>query len=255
MLITMAVYDTEANERTDYTRQTLISLAERVDWKRHRLFISDNGSCDDTLRLYESANSWLPFNLILNGENLGTANAINKGWKFREQGEHAVKMDNDVVVNYTGWADEMEEVFARDPVIGICGLKRKDIEERPGHHVTWYNSELEMLPHEPGQRWIVVEKVSHVIGTCQGYSSDLLDRIGYLYQHGKYGFDDSFASLRARIIGYKRVFLPHIDIDHVDPGGTQYTDWKCRYAGEQMDEYNKIVDEYISNKRPVYFGG
>ena len=39
MLIAMAVYDTVENKRTVMTERTLQSLAERVDWNKHRLVI------------------------------------------------------------------------------------------------------------------------------------------------------------------------------------------------------------------------
>lgn len=256
MLIVMAVWDTVENKRTEMTRRTLQSLDRQVRWGPHRLIISDNGSCDETLELYENLAEMFPFQVIKNGENLGTARAINRGWSYRKPGEHVVKMDNDVVVNDMGWADDIEQVFRLDPSIGICGLKRKDLEERPGHTNPHYQSTLRMLPHVPGERWFVVEEVNHVLGTCQAYSSALLDKIGYLYQGDwKYGFDDALASLRAHIAGFHTVFLPTIDIDHIDPGGTVYTQEKQDQAGQVMQKYGEIVLAYRMGKKSVFFDG
>lgn len=256
MLIAMAVWDTVENQRTQQTNLTLRSLAKRVDWSKHRLFVCDNGSCEATQVLYMVAREWLPFYLIKNGENLGTARAINRGWSYRKPGEHVVKMDNDVVVNYTGWADEMAEAFERDPSLGICGLKRKDLEERPDNPVPHYQSTLRMLPHQPGQRWIVVEDANHILGTCQGYSDGLLNRIGYLYQGDwKYGFDDALASLRAHVVGFKTSFLPHIDLDHVDPGGNDYTRQKAIDAGCAMQKYGEIVLAYRMGQKQAFYNG
>jgi GT2 family glycosyltransferase len=255
-LIAMAVYDTEENNRTELTRQTIRSLLNTVDWRWHRLIISDNGSCQKTLDCY----SWpgrLPISVIWNGSNIGTARAINNAWKQRLPDEVAVKMDNDVVIHQSGWLDEIEEVFRRDPKIGICGLKRKDLEERPDHPNHWYASKLRMLPHDAGQPWLVVEEVNHVMGTCQAYNPLLLKKIGYLYQMqdegNLYGFDDSLASLRAHLAGFKTVFLPHIEIDHVDPGGSAFCNWKTSQAGSWMHRYNIVVQEYKNGKRPLYY--
>lgn len=252
----MAVWDTVENKRTEMTRKTLESLVKQVNMVKHRVIVSDNGSCDETQKLYEEMGELMPLTVIKNRENLGTARAINIGWSFRNPGEHAVKMDNDCVVNYSNWADDMEEAFKCDPSIGICGLKRKDLEERPDHTVEHYRSTLRMLPHQPGQRWIVVEEVSHVLGTCQAFSSALLDKIGYLYQGDwKYGFDDSLASLRAHVAGFKTVFLPNIDMDHIDPGGDAYAKQKQDDAGLVIQRYGEIVLEYRMGKRPVFFDG
>jgi GT2 family glycosyltransferase len=253
----MAVYDIEDNNRTDLTRQTIRSLLNTVDWRRHRLIISDNGSCQKTLDCYLSWPRHLPISVIWNGSNIGTARAINNAWKQRLPDEVAVKMDNDVVIYQSGWLDEIEEVFRRDPKIGICGLKRKDLEERPDHPNSWYTSKLCMLPHKPGQRWVIVEGVNHVMGTCQAYSPPLLEKIGYLYQMqdegNLYGFDDSLASLRAHLAGFKTVFLPHIEIDHIDPGGSAFANWKTDQAGLWLHRYHEIKQEYEKGKRPLYY--
>lgn len=258
MLISMAVWDTEENQRTELTRATLESLADTVDWARHRLFISDNGSCEATQRLYkEIVRFGLPkLRLIENGENIGTARAVNRGWSYRRKGEHVLKMDNDVVIHDIGWADDMEEVFRRDPSIGICGLKRKDILESPDSPNPQYKSTLSMLPHAPGERWMVLESVNHVIGTCQAYSSSLFDKIGYLYQgNWKYGFDDALASLRAHISGFKTVFIPHVEIDHIDPGTNSYQKEKEQQAGEVIGLYSQLATEFLTGRRPVYYDG
>ena len=50
-LISMAVHDTVENGRTEFTRRTLESLSDTVDWENHRLFIIDNNSCEKTKTL------------------------------------------------------------------------------------------------------------------------------------------------------------------------------------------------------------
>jgi len=261
MLIGVAVWDTEENGRTDLTRQTLESLARTVDWGQHRLIVSDNGSCKATLALYREMVEVLPFKVIYNGENLGTAAAINRAWRYREPGESAVKMDNDVLIHQPDWVDWMEDVFRRDGSIGICGLKRKDLAECPWSENPWYESTIRMLPHEPGQRWLVVEEVAHVMGTVQAYSGALLEKIGFLYQMqdlgNKYGLDDSLASVRAHLAGFKTAFLHGFEIDHLDvsnpPDKGQFTEWKRRNAKKWLEVYHRIIKEYEDGTRPLYW--
>lgn len=251
----MAVHDTVENERTWMTEVTLRSLSNTVDWGKHRLIVSDNGSYQRTIDLLRNP-MWegLDMEVIYNRENLGTAKAINNAWQHRMSGEHCVKMDNDVHIHQTGWADWMEDVFERDPTIGICGLKRKDLAESPFSEGSM-KSTIRMLPHEKGQRWLIVEEVNGVIGTCQGYSSALLDKIGYLVQPGVYGYDDALASLRARIAGFKRVFLHGFEIDHVDPGNTDYTQWKIDEAARYQADFNTLALLYESGAKEVYHAG
>lgn len=262
-LIALAVHDTEENGRSEMTEKTLESLITTVDFTKHRLFVIDNNSCQKTKDIYEKLITlWslnkLPFSkleIIYNTENEGTAKAINKAWKQRKPGEHCVKIDNDVVIHYKGWVEEMEEAIERQPILGQVGLKRKDCWENPEHEVEHYRSTLIMLPHKPGERWIVVEKSSHVMGTCVMHSSALLDKIGYLYQPGLYGYDDVLMSWRAYIAGFSCVFLPHINIDHIDPGGTEYCGWKQRHSGQYTDSVSALVDEYIAGTKSIYHEG
>lgn len=252
----MVTYDTEENDRHWMTAKTLDSLAATVNFKRHRLVVVDNGSTDQrTGFLLSDGQDLVPFTLIRNPKNIGTARAINRGWQLRHTWEHAVKMDNDVVIHQVGWLDQIEEVFNRDPKIGICGLKRKDLMETPWQPNEWFRSKLCMLPHVDGQRWIIVEEVNHVMGTCQAYNSLLLDKIGYLEQGSSlYGFDDSLAAVRSQLAGFKNVFLPHIEIEHIDPGGTAFTQQKLDIAGKNIPAYQAAKKAYMDGTRPLYCG-
>lgn len=264
-LVAMATYDTPDNQRSGLTRRTLESLANTVDWGRHRLVVVDNGSTDPaTLAALEGMNGddrawcsgwWLPPGAVIrNAENRGTARAVNQAWQYRRSDEAALKCDNDFTVEQHGWLDMLEECVARDPTLGIVGLKRKDLEERPGHENPWYQSELLMLPHERGQRWLVVERVHHVMGTCQLYSPHLLAKIGFLYQSGKYALDDSDAAVRCKVAGFYSAFLCGVEIDHIDAGGTEHTEWKRQHAGEHFAAYQRTCAEYVAGTRPIYRG-
>lgn len=259
-LIAMAVYDTEENQRSEITRQTIQCLLDTVDRNRHRIIIVDNASCKATHTVYDDfimddvdrglANST---KVMFQLSNLGTARAINQAWKERRPGEHCIKMDNDIIINQVGWVDEMEEAIRRDPAIGQIGLKRKDCWEWPGHEHSDWRSELHMLPHKPGEPWQIVEKVKHVIGSCVMHNAALLDKVGYLYQPSLYGYDDVIMSHRTHLAGFYSCFLPHINIDHIDPGDTPYQDWKQKHSGEQTQAVINLVHEMYNGTKPIYY--
>lgn len=260
-LVTMAVHDTKENNRTWMTRATLETLRDTVDLSRHTIMVSDNGSCQKTHALYKEFEGIITY-IVYNGENIGTARALNKLWRLRQPLHRCVvKVDNDVRIHRPGWLDVIEMVFDKDSQIGICGLKRKDLAEWPiPHHglaQPFYMSELRPLTHRPGEPWIIVEEVNHVMGTCQAYSQELLNHMGYLWQPGQYGFDDSLASLRAHLLGFRTVFLHGIEdhLEHVDPGGTEYTKWKAAEAGRLMGKYNEARAKYQSGEWDLYYDG
>lgn len=252
-LIGMAIYSTEENGKDEYLEQTLQSLKNTVDFTKHRLQMSINAATDKTTNLlYKYSN--IIEKVIWNKEgNIGTAEAINKVWQNRLPKENAVKMDDDVIIHHNDWLYLMEESISRDPHIGQIGLKRRDCTESPWNLDKFYRSELVMLPHEPGQKWITVERVSHVMGTCVMHSSALLDKVGYLYQPKLYGFDDAFMSLRSRLAGFDNVFLTAVDIEHIDRGDKQYQKWKEQHATECWQAYQDTVKEYTTGKRDIYY--
>lgn len=147
----------------------------------------------------------------------------------------------------------MEYAIECDPRIGQVGLKRKDCWEHPKHENPDLRSVLKMLPHKNLEPWVVVEQAKHIMGTCVMHSSTLLDRVGYLYQPGLYGYDDVLMSWRSNLAGLYTCFLPHIEIDHIDPGGDEYTDWKTRHSGQYQKVVSDIVDEYITKKRTLFY--
>lgn len=254
-LIAMAVYDTEENKRTGLTAETLDCLMRTVDFNKHTLIVIDNNSCRETKRLlFEQVEDCHKNKVITLPENIGTARAINHAWKLRHPGEHCIKMDNDIVINSPGWVDELEEAIRRDPAIGQVGLKRKDCWETPWHEHPDWRSELHMLPHIPGEPWLIVEKVKHVIGSCVMHNAALLDKVGYLYQPSLYGYDDVIMSHRTHLAGFYSCFLPHINIDHIDPGDTPYQSWKERHSGEQTQGVIDLVHEMYNGTKPIYYG-
>lgn len=250
-LIAMAVYSTEENKKDDQLRKTLQSLWDTVDFRKHRLILSVNGKTPETMNILFDYNDCI-HQTIFNEENIGTAKAINKVWRMRETEEHCVKIDDDVVIHSQNWLEEMEEAIRRDPAIGIIGLKRKDLIECTTHPSQDFRSLLVQLPHQPGERWMVIERVKGVMGTCKMINYRLLNKIGYLNQPSVYGFDDSIYSTRSRLAGFINCFLPHIEIDHIDPGGTDYTTWKQQHAGQIMAEVQRMVNEYEIGSRPLY---
>lgn len=256
-LISMVVYSTEENRKDEYLRKTLEYLHYTVDFDKHRLMLSVNGATPETNKIIGISNNGGDYNIIerviYNDDNLGTAEALNKIIALRNPGEHIIKIDDDVVINNGGWADLMEECVAIDPTIGVIGLKRKDLIQTPWHPDPQYRSELVLLPHTPGHRWITIERTPDVIGTCTLFNSLLLDKIGYSRQPGKYGFEDNLMCHRAHLAGFYNCFLNHIDIDHIDEGAPSYQDWKAKHSSELFPEYHRLVHAMIKGEEPIYY--
>jgi len=259
-LIVMASYVTETNDRLEYATKTLSKLLATVNFNKHELFISDNDSCREALRLYTgfvfSFNMNYPeknLTISYNSTNLGTAEAVNLGIRQRKQGQYVIKIDSDVTIGESGWVEKMEECFERYPDLGILGLKRTEVIQKQDHENPTYQTKLVSVPHERGQSWIILELCSDIIGTCTMFNPKLLDTIGYLYQPAKYGWEDVLACVRSEKAGFVNAFLPSIPIVHLDDGLGEYTKQKQNEAGLVIDEFSEIAEDYKSGVRDIYY--
>jgi len=255
-LIAMAVHCTDTNERLQYTKRTIRSLEETVNWLHHRIIIIDNGSNQETKDFLYGWYEYYPYAKVITNEvNVGTAAAICQAWRERRPSEKVIKMDDDVEFGEKNWLEQMEDAMNRmndtDTPAGIVALKRKDLDERPDR-TDWAHSELIMTPSNKGERWVSLERVNHCMGTVQMYNPRLIDVIGGLYQEGVYGLDDSDAAIRCNLAGFHNYFLYHIPIEHIDSGGTDYAKWKQDYAGEKMAAYQQRINEYVEGTRSIY---
>jgi GT2 family glycosyltransferase len=271
-LLALAVWDTPENGRFPLTLRTLASLARTVDWSRHRLVVVDNGSTCPEARALFDLNAWefrsywvgpgqgsrVPAaTVIRNAENRGQARALNQGWLLAEKDEVRARADDDVEFLDAGWLDRLCDCLARDPNLGVVGLKRTDSFERPDHPDAAWRSELRMLPRQGDEDWLV-EKTKSMMGTVQAVSPKLVDEIGFLYQGGfKWSLEDADFIARASVAGYWAAFWPHSRIRHLDHtplGGSEYQRWKQQQADAHHPEFNRRRDGYRDGSVPLYRG-
>lgn len=250
VILAMAIHDTPDNNRDVLTEKTLASLSETVDSERHQVFFIVNAATDRTWEAITRYSDHHKCTVTEMPQNVGTAKAINQAWKHRQPGQHCIKMDNDVVIHQNGWIEIMEKCIEADKAIGIVGLKRGDVCQRQDHPDPFYRIHPQTL-----NNGMTVEMTDDVMGTCTMFSSALLDKIGYLWQPGLYGYDDVFACVRSKIAGFYNCFVPwnYVRIDHIDPGGGDYQQWKRTEVGKTGGKgYNEIKQQYLSGRRPVW---
>ena len=256
----MASYVTETNNRLDYAIDTLFGLTETVDFSKHELFISDNGSCKAMLDYYKwfeaRWNHLFPkenLTISLNGKNLGTAEAVNLGIRERKPNQYVIKIDSDVTIGKMGWVEDMEECFERYPNLGILGLKRTEVMQKADHENPAYRTKLVSAPHERGQKWIILELCDDIIGTCTMLSPKLLDKVGGFFQPKNYGWDDVLMCIRSDKAGFENAFLPTIPIVHLDNGEGEYVKEKQREAGRTIAQFSEISEDYKKGVRDIYY--
>jgi len=236
-------------------QQCFDSLFETADPALYSLFIIDNGSKDGTVDYLRTLTHPNIEDIVYLPENVGTARGLNRGWKIAHQrGQYPGKLDGDNIFYDKGWLRKMLYVLEATEDVGLVGLKRRDLEEKPNHNSEQFRTRLFTLPS--GQ---VIEISNHVIGTCWLVNNSLLDAIGGLAQPGVYGLDDALYCLRAKLAGFVVCFVPDVAIEHIDPGESkypEYTLWKIEQATEAIygGEYNAWCEGYKNGTRSINEG-
>lgn len=257
----MAIYDTIANQRTEYTEKSLASLLETVDFNKYKLDIIDNDSCQDTKELLikfkqQFEDSFNPSNLwIYTSEyNKGTAKAINLSIAKRDKDTSICKVDNDVVFDTKNWLDILVTVATRVPDIGICAAKRNDLGQSPLSPNPEWRTELHMCPHNQSEPWIVYETcTSDVMGTVCLYTSRLLDKTNFLWQSDVYAWEDIEISYRAQVAGFRNCFVPaNITIHHIDRGDNEYVQVKRDIAAKSGQQLQERLKQLFAGELPVW---
>ena len=259
--------------RLELVQRSLESWLNTIDSSLIDMWIVDNGSQDGTagwVREFAEKHDFV--HAILLRKNLGTAVALNLAWREARPGQHRVKADSDIVINTPGFLERALQVFQCTRNVGIVGLRRKDLIERPDHPDPFYRSRISVVPLETGD--LVLEACHHVMGSWTLYNAAALPRFGYLYQMqdqgNLYGYDDALACFRMHALGFVTVFLRgwfqdgqfvEVDIDHIDPGegndpeswNAEYTRWKQSSAWDWMERYKELASEYQEGKRDPFY--
>jgi GT2 family glycosyltransferase len=176
------------------------------------IIVVDNGSTDQSVSMLRE--KFLKHvNLIESSANLGFAGGNNVGIRSA-QGEYIALLNNDAVAN-PGWVEEMVKVAEADPEVGMCASKIYSLDE-PGvldsaGGLLIYPDGLSRgrgrLERDVGQ----YEKVEEVLlpsGCACLYRRAMLDEIG-LFDEDFFAYsDDTDLGLRARLGGWKCIYVP-----------------------------------------------
>lgn len=247
-LIIQCLYCTESNGKAEIAKKCLESLVNTVNFKKHRLFQILNNCSPDFVEWYKGwrAERGLDGQMVaFCSENIGTARGINLGLAVRESGEVCIKTDDDVKWFKKGWVEQMEAVMSTHPEIGILGLKRDDIWQRPDHE-------------NPAYRTLMVgelEMCGDIMGTCTAFNPAMLYKVGFMTQPGVYGFDDCIFSVRSESAGFKNAFLPSVKIENLDVCDSEYAAWKRKEAGFYLSEVSIYMDKIKKGEISYYYDG
>jgi glycosyltransferase involved in cell wall biosynthesis len=247
--------------RIDYTRQSIQSVARHT---RHPyiLTVVDNGSRDGTRDyLRRLKDSGVIRNLVLLEQNTGVAKAVNLAWLQEPGAEYFMKLDNDMVIQKTGWLSPMVEVLEHLPLIGVLGY---NVEPRGYARLRVGRVRLRPKDHNIGGACFLIPRRTEQL-------------LGYFNEgYGLYGEEDADYGARVKLLGLWNAYmddqrmmfhLPAGRAAHIDPCDLYARDGKeevvhaaYRHFKDDLrrgnlgttSDYSKNIDGYRRFHIPFY---
>ena len=212
----------------DYLNVCLESIYKVTAGITFELIVVDNDSQDGTSELIE--NNYKDIILIKNQENRGVAAARNQGINLAS-GQYILILDADTELNENS-IEPMFKYMQQNLDVGLVGCKLVDsqnnlqysckrfpnffalIFRRLEHKNLGQNSET--LKNHIMKDWDhnSISEVDYVIGACQFFRKEMVDKIGVYDDKIFYGPEDMDFCLRIWKSGYKVIYYPFTSIFH-----------------------------------------
>ena len=203
--------------RRDLLRACLHSLASQT-YPNFEVVIVDNGSTDGSCEMAEREfGSRLRLQFVRNTENLGFCAANNQGI-LQAAGKVVALLNNDAEA-HPQWLEKLTTAFT-DEHVGMAASKIlvwEDPEriDKVGHLIYWdgQNRGRGSGERDRGQ-YDEVEEVLWPDGCAAMYRKSMLDEIGGFDEDFFAYADDAELGLRARIAGWKCLYVPQAIVRH-----------------------------------------
>ena len=215
-------------------------LTECIDSLKEQTFrdfetiLIDNGSTDGSAEFAEERYGKF-ISIIRNKKNLGFTGGNNVGIKAA-RGEYIVLLNNDTWAEPT-WLEELAQATSLGHPVGMWASKiysyyRRDRIEAVGELIYW-----DGLSRSKGQYEIErgqyddVEEIFFPPGCGGMYRKTVFEEIGVFDEEFFAYADDAEIGIRARLAGWKGVYVPKAVIYHKNSGtGGQYSPFKAFYV-------------------------
>ena len=193
----------------------------------------DNGSTDSSADFAQERYGEF-LRILRNKENLGFAGGNNVGIRMA-RGEYIVLLNNDTAAD-PYWLEELVKAARFDPATGmwgskVCSYDQRDRIDGVGELIYWDGLCRARGQYEMDRGAYPTEEIFFPQGCGAMYRKSLFDGIG-LFDEDFFAYaDDSDIGIRARLAGWKCLFVPDAVIYHKSSGTAgQHSPLKAFYV-------------------------
>ncbi|MCX6820868.1 MAG: glycosyltransferase family 2 protein [Candidatus Aenigmarchaeota archaeon] len=203
---------------------------------RYEVVMVDNSSTDGSVDFVRKHFPWVKVHEF--DKNYGFAEGNNRGLQFLKRGEYVVFLNNDTMVR-RDWLSELVKAADASDDVGICGSKMLD--QRLKADIGEGRMNLLVVP-EIISRHTETSECFFVSGGSMLVKREVLNRLGQCFDSEFVAyFEDVDLCWRARLAGYKVLYVPSSEVVH--KGGVL-----TKPKPEQKPQINRMKFYHYRNK-------
>lgn len=223
--VSIVIISWKMKELLEKMLESLVNFTTNLNFE---LIIIDNNSQDGTAEMIEQ--NYPDAVLMKNQENRGVAPARNQGLKIAK-GKYILILDADMELVENS-VYKMFNFMENNPDVGLCGSKLIDTDHNLQFTCKRFPTFFSLLFRRLDSFQFIknsktltdhimsdwdhkdIREVDYVIGACQFFRREMIDKIGYYDEHIFYGPEDLDYCLRVWRAGYKVKYFPETFIFH-----------------------------------------
>jgi GT2 family glycosyltransferase len=195
--------------------QHCLSSVLGTDYPDFEIIVVDNGSTDNSAELVETTFSQVRLIRIERNRGLGAANNLGATWA---EGEVLAFLNPDTVVE-PGWLGPLVQALDTDSRTGLATAKILLMERRDRINTCGNDVHYTGLTMCHGMGWHRTafdrpEEVAAVSGAAFAVRRDVFQALGGFDEDFFLYMEDTDLSLRARLAGWRCLFVPHSVVYH-----------------------------------------
>lgn len=189
----------------------------RLNYPNYEVIVVDNASTDGSADFV--GENYPKVRLVRNKKNLGCAGGNNSGMKIAK-GKYICNLANDAKP-YPNWLSELVKVAESDNRIGVCGSKQVFMHNPKIINSTGIVMSKDGVCRNRGWgeldkgQYEKIEELLSVPNVAVLYRKQMLKSIGLLDNDLFIYYEDTDLGWRARLRGWKIVYVPKAKVQHV----------------------------------------
>ncbi|MTI80585.1 MAG: glycosyltransferase family 2 protein [Firmicutes bacterium] len=197
----------------NYIYDCIMSIQDQT-YLNYEVIVLDNASTDSTMEVIVTNFPWVK--IINSNENLGFAGGVNLAYEC-SKGEYIALLNPDAKAD-NDWLRNLSHTMDKERTCGICASLilqwGTEIIDTAGDGCTRAGKGFKIGNNELAKRYSETKEVFAACGGAALYRRSMIEEIGFFDEDFFLLHEDSDLSFRARLAGWKCIYVPNAVVEH-----------------------------------------